>query len=67
MTVEVREIRRIPGDVIVHPQHLVAEAQELVDEMGTEKAGRARYEDAHPSRRPMLSYVNPSLPSFTGS
>ena len=52
---DVRQVRRIAGDVIVHSQHVVPERQELVYEMRSEESGRARYEDAHPSWRPILS------------
>ena len=52
---DVRQVRRIAGDVIVHSQHVVPERQELVYEMRSEESGRARYEEAHPSWRPILS------------
>ena len=52
---DVREVRRIAGDVFVHSQHVVTERQELVYEMRSEESGGARYEDAHPSWRPILS------------
>src|SRR6266566_1497900 len=52
---DVRQVRRIARDVIVHSQYVVPERQELVYEMRSEESGRARYEDAHPSWRPILS------------
>ena len=52
---DVGEVGGIAGELVVHPEDPVSRGQEAVNEMRSEESGRPRYEDAHPSGRPMLS------------
>ena len=45
----------LPGDEVVHPDHLVPVREQPVAEMRAEESRRAGDEDAHRERRPMLS------------
>src|SRR5205809_7208315 len=49
------EVRSVPGDEVVHPDHPVAQREQPVAEMRTEESSGTRYEDAHATGRPMLS------------
>jgi hypothetical protein len=55
VVLEVRDVRGAAGDEIVHPDDPMPRREQPVTEVGAEKACDAGYEDAHTSRRPMLS------------
>src|SRR2546426_4991074 len=55
VALEMLEVGSVPGDEVVHPDHPVAQREQPVEEMRTEKSSGTRYEDAHATGRPMLS------------
>ncbi len=55
VVVEVREIGGRSGEEVVHPHHGVTGREQPIAQVGPQEPACARYEDAHPSGRPMLS------------
>ena|SRR5204862_5987935 len=55
VALEVRKIGGRSGEEVVHPHHGVTGRQQPITQVRPQKPACSRYEDAHPSGRPILS------------